>query len=128
MKKFLLGLVFIFVSILSFGIDKAYFVDEWECTAPDYRAYFQFYEGTLIVQELDVEESPTELLIWWYEPERNVLVIEYNEYEVHIVDENTFMLNPIDTEKDWMENMEFKFKRISAPPKEKILDGEKRLV
>ena len=128
MKKLLFSLVFILVSALSFGINETYFISEWECTAPDYRAYFQFYENTLIVRELDVEEGLTELLIWWYEPERNVLVIEYNEYEVHIVDENAFMLAPIDTEKDWMENMEFKFKKISAPPEEKIFDGEKRLV
>jgi len=117
MKKLLFAVVFILASVLIFGIDRAYFIDEWKCTATNYKAHFQFHENAATIYELGVEEQFLEILQWMYISNRNVLVIEYREYDVLIVDENTFMLTPIDTDKDWMENIEFKFKRIGTPPK-----------
>jgi len=64
MKKLLLVVVFILVSVLAFGIDKAYFIDEWGCISINYIVYFQFYDNTVIIYELNVEEQFFEVLHW----------------------------------------------------------------
>jgi len=116
MKKILFVAVFILISCLSFAVDRSYFIDEWECTTEDYRGHFEFYQDALMVYELDYEDPRAEILQWRLISD-HVLEIEFNRYNLTVIDNNNFVLTPIDTVKEWMQGMEFKFKRITDSQK-----------
>jgi hypothetical protein len=113
MKKLFIALLALVTTLAFAQTDASHFIGGWKCTSDDYEARFIFDDELVLIVEAAVEDPMMELLPWEYVPEDNILIIEGREYAIDIIDDNTFTLLPAtDTDKEWMEDLKFKFERL----------------